>query len=196
MFRSTISWSLLFPDFYTKTKIQPICFTYNNINFRYLRESCPSLSWTLLRCRPWTRRPSGWPSPRCPSTPPSWRTWCRTPPWWRSSSPARTSSWLLDSSGLLVTPVTSPAECCGGTAPASCPWPPATRLHLLQSRHTWHKSEVSKNIFDPTKYFWSNKIFLITSKYLSFSNLAHSSANVYLNTWYIQANKIHIWFKF
>ena len=123
-------------------------------------------------------------------------TWCRTPPWWRSSSPARTSSWLLISSGLLVTPVTSPAECCGGTAPASCPWPPATRLHLLQSRHTWHKSEVSKNIFNPAKYFWSNKIFLITSKYLSFSNLAHSSANVYLNTWYFQANKIHIWFKF
>ena len=57
------------------------------------RESCPSPAWTLPRCRPCWRTPSVWPSPRCPSTRPSWRGACHTPPWWRSSSPARTSSW-------------------------------------------------------------------------------------------------------
>ena len=37
--------------------------------------------------------PEPWTTPCCPW---SWCcTWCRRPPWWRSSSPARTSSWLL-----------------------------------------------------------------------------------------------------
>ena len=86
-----------------------------------LRGNCPFLSWTLPRCtpcQPWSERwpetvrrshcgycqqVMGSPFPHSRSTLPSCGGACRTHPWWRRSSPARTSSWPMVSSLLSVT---------------------------------------------------------------------------------------------
>ena len=86
-----------------------------------LRGNCPFLSWTPPRCtpcQPWSERwpetvrrshcgycqqVMGSPFPRSRSTLPSCGVACRTHPWWRRSSPARTSSWPMVSSLLSVT---------------------------------------------------------------------------------------------
>ena len=65
--------------------------------------NCHVLFWTQQRykpCRPWFWR---WIFQHSPSTRPSWCASCRRFPWWRSSSPARTSSWqfICYHTGLL-----------------------------------------------------------------------------------------------
>ena len=103
MFQESLSatfWSQLAQDFYIVTIIKffKLFLILLNIKSWFLHENCLFPFWTQRMCRLLKHKLSELPSRHCPSTLPSWHTWCRTPPWWRSSSPARTSScqaWCL-----------------------------------------------------------------------------------------------------
>ena len=115
MFQESLSatfWSPLAQDFYTVTIIK--CFKLFlillNIKSWFLHENCLFPFWTQRMCRLLKHKLSELPSRHCPSTLPSWHTWCRTPPWWRSSSLARRSSWSsTEREGW------GPSECYWGT---------------------------------------------------------------------------------